>query len=74
MVNIAELNKVIESSGVKKEYLAKQLGISRQSFSLKVNGKRPLTFDEAEILINELGIKSASDKARIFFANKSTKR
>ena len=45
-----KLNEIIKIRGVKKEYLANKLGISRVSFSYKLNGKSRFTVDEALIL------------------------
>ena len=42
--------------------------MSRSAFSAKINGHREFSFKEAEALCQLLGIDSAEEKVKIFFA------
>ena len=66
MKKIQYLENKIGSSGKKKSYLARKLGISRQTFSKKC--KNPSLFSnlQAEILCEEIGIFDIEDKNKIF--------
>ena len=67
MVNTQELNKLIDESGLKREYIAQRVGISRQALYLKIQGENDFTVREVAILCEILGIKRLLDKDRIFF-------
>ncbi|MCI2049022.1 MAG: helix-turn-helix transcriptional regulator [Lachnospiraceae bacterium] len=67
MVDTQYLEKIIDDSGLKKVYLAKKLGISRQSFCKKVKNRVSFTDKEANALCSELGINKVSEKKKIFF-------
>ena len=68
MTNTALLEDYIKESGYKKSKLAECLGISLNSFGLKVKGIREFKASEIKILSAMLGIDAASDKDRVFFA------
>lgn len=70
MINTHELEMAISESGKKKEYLAKRCGITRQSFTSKINNRSEFTAGQVMILCDELGITKLTDKDRIFFARK----
>lgn len=70
MVNTKELTKLIDDSGLKREYIAKTIGISRQALYLKIQGDNDFTVREVSILCDMLGIRRLSDKDRIFFMRK----
>ena len=67
MTNTNLLEHYIESSGLKKVFIAKQLGITSYAFSLKVNNKSEFKANEIGILCKLLKI-GAKDKEAIFFA------
>ena len=66
MVNSARLIDSIEKSGLKKGFLAKELGIGTVTFWRKVNGKADFKVGEVVKLCDLLGIQSDGEKARIF--------
>ena len=70
MVNTAELNKLINESGLKREYIAQRVGITRQSLYSKIQGDNDFTVLEVIILCEVLGIRRLSDRNRIFFMSK----
>ena len=67
MTNTGLLEQYIESSGYKKGFVAKQLGITAYGFALKVNNKSEFKASEIEALCSLLKI-GAEDKEAIFFA------
>lgn len=67
MTNTRLLEDYIEKSGFKKGFIAKQLGITRYAFALKVNNKSEFKANEIAILCELLKI-GANDKEAIFFA------
>lgn len=73
MVDTQYLEKMIRSSGKKKEYLAQRCGITRQSLTSKLKNRSPFTVDQVSALCNELGITKLSEKDRIFFASELKK-
>lgn len=70
MVNTELLNKLIDSSGLKREYIAQRIGISRQALYSKILGETQFTIKEVAILSEVLGIKRLTDRDRIFFMGK----
>ena len=68
MTNSDLLRKKISESGYKMEFIAQEIGITRQSLSKKV--KNESAFDQYEIqaICKVLGIESLEEKERIFFA------
>ena len=69
MVNTAILEDKIKQSGKKKEFLAQQCGITRQSLTSKIRNDSPFTVDQVASLCRELSITSLSEKDKIFFAS-----
>ena len=67
MVNTELLNELIDASGLKREYIAQRIGISRQALYSKILGETQFTIKEVAILSEVLGIKRLSDRDRIFF-------
>lgn len=67
MTNVALLQSRIRESGLKKRFIAEQLGISRQALDKKVNGYRQFTQHEIPIICKLLGIKTWADIKAIFF-------
>ena len=68
MVNTEILEDKIKQSGKKREYLAQQCGITRQSLTSKIKNDSQFTVDQVASLCRELNITSLSEKERIFFA------
>lgn len=68
MTNTAELEKMIAESGLKKSYIAKAIGLSRQGFKNKCENKTPFTSKQISGLCEILNITKLTDKERIFFA------
>lgn len=50
------VDKILKEKGMTYQALAQKMGISRQSLSLKVKGKRSLLFTEAIAMSDALGI------------------
>lgn len=67
MTNTSLLEQYIKNSGLKKSFIAKQLGITTYSFAQKVNNKSEFKANEITILCKLLKI-GAKDKEAIFFA------
>ena len=65
MSDTTKLKTIIEQKGVKQTRLASQLGISDQSLSMKLNGKRPFKLEEAKTICRLLNI-SKFDGYNIF--------
>lgn len=70
MVNTEMLNELIDASGLKREYIAQRIGISRQALYSKILGETQFTIKEVAILSEVLGIKRLTDRDRIFFMGK----
>lgn len=70
MTNTTELEKLIRKSGLKKGYIAKVLGISRQALNNKIKNISVFTATEISILCDLLKISSLKDKEKIFFVLK----
>lgn len=70
MVDTQYLVDVINNSGLKREFVAKKIGCTRQSFSKKL---KTGNFDikEADVLSDILGF-NARERNRIFFAKNVT--
>ena len=68
MTDIKKLNDIIKESGLKKTYIAEQLGISKASFGAKANGKGEFKVREVIVLCKILGIRSLQKKEDIFFS------
>lgn len=69
MTDVELLNAKIESSGLKRNYLAGQLGITPQGFYLKCSGRNEFIASEIQKLCKLLNITQKEMKA-IFFAKK----
>ena len=68
MVNTPYLEELIKKSGKKKIHLADRVGCSRQYLNKKIDNKVDFTTTEVSVLCTELGIKTLSEKEKIFFA------
>lgn len=63
------LNQVIETSGLKKSYIAEQLGLSERVFFSRVKGETQFKLDEAVALCEILRM-TKMQRERIFFTRK----
>ncbi len=68
MTDTDKLNRKIEMSGYKKNYLAKELGITPAALYQKIANRREFKASEINILCKILGITSLTEKEAIFFA------
>jgi len=66
MTNTLKLEKAISESGLKKNHLAKKLGISRYALSLKINNENSFKAEEMYTLIEAIGLDETKAKS-IFF-------
>jgi len=68
-MNKARLKMAIENAGYTQTSLAKELGYKKNTFNLKVNGKLGMKVDEANLILDKLGINDPVEKANIFLPN-----
>lgn len=68
MTNTAVLEQLIKESGLKKSYIAKTIGLSRQGFKNKCENRSFFTSKEIDGLCDILKVSNLSEKERIFFA------
>jgi len=66
MTNTLELKAVMVRSGYTAERLAKEIGLSQQSLSYKINNKREFTATEINSIARALEL-SLEEKESIFF-------
>lgn len=67
MTDTVRLKDLIQKSGYKKKYLAEQLGITTFGLDKKINNVTEFKASEIDSLCKLLGIKTLSEKERIFF-------
>ena len=63
-----ELQRVIDESGLKKNFIAAKLGLTLYGFQKKVENRSQFKAGEIKILCDVLRITSLKEKERIFFA------
>jgi predicted transcriptional regulator len=68
MGNMSRLQEIIKESGYKKRHIAKELGISHQSFYNRLSGKSEFKSSEISKLCEVISI-SKKVRDEIFFAN-----
>lgn len=73
-MNGNKLRAHIFSAGYTQGKLAREIGISPNTMSAKINGKSPFDTIEIERICRILGITSSKDKAEIFLSHSSQKR
>jgi len=66
MINAQLLDKKIEESGLKTNFLISQLGLSANGFYKKKNGETPFRVSEIYVLSDLLRL-SAEEKTKIFY-------
>lgn len=69
MTNTVLLEKKIETSGLKKIYLAKRVGLSLVGFRNCCVNKAEFKASQIQILCDVLKIESLEEKQKIFFAS-----
>jgi hypothetical protein len=67
MADVQYLEKEIKNSGLKREYLAKKCGMTRQSFTTKCKNPETFTAAQVSVLCKELKITQLSKQKQIFF-------
>lgn len=70
MTNIKLLEERIQKSGLKKGYLAKQIGVSRGTFRSLLANKSEFKTSQVEALCRILDIKDDKTVKAIFFASR----
>ena len=68
MTNTKALEEKIEQSGLKKNFIAKTIGLSPYGLAKKINNETEFKTSEIEKLCKILNIASLTEKDRIFFA------
>lgn len=68
MTDTKALQKRIDDSGLKQEFIAKQLGLTSYGFAKKRDNKSQFKPSEIEGLCNLLHIESLEERFAIFFA------
>lgn len=71
MTDVELLNTKIEESGLKRNFIAEQLGITPQGFYLKASGKNEFTASQIQKLCDLLRITAQKEIRAIFFCSKS---
>ena len=66
MVNSVMLNQIISDSGLKKKYIAEQMGLSVTSFNNKTKGRTEFMGSEINKLCKILDISNSQQKVDIF--------
>lgn len=69
MTNTLKLRALLIENNLTNEDMSKKLGISKQSFSMKINNKREFKTSEIYKLVCLLNITNSIDIMNIFFAN-----
>lgn len=67
MTNTKELRAVIAETGIKYNFIAEKLGISRYTLQLKIDDSREFKPSEIEELCKILGITSLKERNKLFF-------
>lgn len=57
MINLLKLTDTIDKKGMKRTFIAKEVGMSIQTLSLKLQGQSEFKISELQKLCNLLGIK-----------------
>lgn len=67
MTNTELLMKYIKDSGLKLQYIAEKMGISRSSLNNKICNRTEFRIGEVESLCAILGISSIAERHKVFF-------
>lgn len=68
MTNTEKLEDRIQTSGLKKNYIAKVLGIDQKTLKNKITGRTEFKESEMDAMWRLLGITDPAEKISIFFA------
>lgn len=68
MTNTGLLEEKIRIAGIKKNYIAKSLGITPYGLTLKMRNVNEFKVSEVEAICKMLGVKSLKEQHAIFFA------
>lgn len=68
MVDKNKLRGAIARSGYTQLTFARRIGMSKNTLNAKINGRSPITTDEAKRMCRELGIDDEREKVDIFLA------
>lgn len=71
MINVAKLKAAIIESGKTQVSLAKEMGMSKNTFNSKVNGRIGFSLDEVVALCEKLNICDSKSKCEIFLSHAS---
>lgn len=67
MLNTILFREAVENRGIKYNFIANQLGISKQALNSKMNNKREFTANEIGVLCDLLQIRNYEKMKMIFF-------
>lgn len=70
MTNTELLRQRIKSSGLKLEYIASKLGISRYALTMKIQNETEFKVSEVQKMCDVLAIDNIDERENIFFAMK----
>lgn len=70
MVKTQELEEIIKSSGLKKKYIANQLGVTVYGLSLKINNIHEFKLSEFVKICDILNITDPQKRSEIFLQQK----
>lgn len=68
MTDTTELKRRIDESGLKYQFLADKIGITRAALYQKINNISVFRIDEVAKLCDLLGIRTLTERDKIFFA------
>lgn len=68
MVNTRKLKAAIVESGYTQTAIAERMGMSKNTFNMKVNGRKKFYADEAAWLCDFLHIDNCTDRCEIFLS------
>lgn len=70
-MNLIALNKKVEDSGLRRAFIAKKMRITTQSLGKKLQGKSPITVENAACLCEIIPITDNNEKVEIFLSQSS---
>lgn len=74
MTNVELLDQKVKASGLRTQFIADALGLSRAGLYLKLKGKSFFTTEEVKKLCDLLGIRTLREREAIFFADEVDKK
>ena len=70
MTNTDLLMQYIKNSGLKLQFIADKMGISRTALNMKIHNKSEFRTGEIEVLCGLVGIDSVDERHKVFFWNR----